>query len=176
MIFSSMEYPGKDYRVQVVDTWLGEEFEPMDNPKNGDKIVYRVLGENGQPVEQKTEIYEDGAWVEQGGGGSTSLYTDCVVTLNKTAGVSGYSVVALPSVEKNPNAPTYGIVGVCIYTDGSWSGGSYTCPLYDGNLTIFITAKSGDIFQVASGDATTSVDGKEVYVHGDCTIDIISDK
>ena len=68
MIFSSMEYPGKDYRVQVVDTWLGEEFEPMDNPKNGDKIVYRIIGENGLPVEQKTEIYQNGAWVEQGGG------------------------------------------------------------------------------------------------------------
>ena len=69
MIFSSMEYPGKDYRVQVVDTWLGEEFEPMDNPKDGDKIVYRIIGENGQPVEQKTEVYQNGAWVEQGGGG-----------------------------------------------------------------------------------------------------------
>ena len=72
MIFSSMEYPGKDYRVQVVDTWLGEEFEPMDNPKNGDEIVYRIIGENGQPVEQKTEIYQNGAWVEQGGGGGGS--------------------------------------------------------------------------------------------------------
>ena len=69
MIFSSMEYPGKDYRVQVVDTWLGEEFEPMDNPKDGDKIVYRIIGDNGQPVEQKTEVYQNGAWVEQGGGG-----------------------------------------------------------------------------------------------------------
>ena len=73
MIFSSMEYPGKDYRVQVVDTWLGEEFEPMDNPKNGDKIVYRTIGENGQPVEQKTEVYQNGAWVEQGGGGGSDL-------------------------------------------------------------------------------------------------------
>ena len=80
MIFSSMEYPGKDYRVQVVDTWLGEEFEPMDNPKDGDKIVYRVLGENGQPVEQKTEIYQNGAWVEQGGGGgSVSISVNAVV-------------------------------------------------------------------------------------------------
>ena len=70
MIFSNMEYPGKDYRVQVVDTWLGEEFEPMDNPQNGDKIVYRIIGENGQPVEQKTEVYQNGAWVEQGGGGT----------------------------------------------------------------------------------------------------------
>lgn len=125
-----------------------------------------------------TEQAESGSIIVSAdlGGGSTSLYTDCVVTLNKTAGVSGDSVVALPSVEKNPNAPTYGIVGECIYTGGSWSGGSYICPLYDGNLTIFITSTSGDKFQVASGDATTSVDGKEVYVHGDCTIDIIADK
>lgn len=70
MIFSNMEYPGKNYRVQVYDAWLGEEFEPMDNPKDGDKIVYRIIGENGQPVEQKTEIYQNGAWVEQGGGGA----------------------------------------------------------------------------------------------------------
>lgn len=69
MIFSNMAYPGKDYRVQVFDAWLGETFEPMDNPKNGDKIVYRIIGENGQPVEQKTEVYQNGAWVEQGGGG-----------------------------------------------------------------------------------------------------------
>lgn len=79
MIFSNMEYPGKDYRVQVYDAWLGEELEPMDNPKNGDKIVYRVLGENGQPVEQKTEVYEDGEWVEQGGGGAVSVTVDAVL-------------------------------------------------------------------------------------------------
>ena len=74
MIFMNMEYPGKNYRVQVYDSWLGEEFEPMDNPKNGDKIVYRILGENGLPVEQKTEIYQNGAWVEQGGGSSKTYY------------------------------------------------------------------------------------------------------
>lgn len=73
MIFSNMEYPGKNYRVQVYDAWLGEELEPMDNPEDGDKIVYRVIGENGQPVEQKTEVYQNGAWVEQGGGGGSDL-------------------------------------------------------------------------------------------------------
>lgn len=72
MIFMNMAYPGKSYRVQVYDDWLGEEFEPMDNPKDGDKIVYRIIGENGQPVEQKTEVYQNGAWVEQGGGGEPS--------------------------------------------------------------------------------------------------------
>lgn len=69
MIFMNMAYPGKSYRVQVYDDWLGEEFEPMDNPKDGDKIVYRILGENGQPVEQKTEVYQNGEWKEVGGGG-----------------------------------------------------------------------------------------------------------
>ena len=78
MIFMNMEYPGKNYRVQVYDSWLGEEFEPMDNPKNGDKIVYRIIGENGQPVEQKTEVYQDGEWVEQGGGGSASVKVKAV--------------------------------------------------------------------------------------------------
>ena len=86
MIFSNMEYPGKDYRVQVVDTWLGEEFEPMDNPQNGDKIVYRIIGENGQPVEQKTEVYQNGAWVEQGGGGgSDAIVQPQTVNLTSSA-------------------------------------------------------------------------------------------
>lgn len=86
MIFSNMEYPGKNYRVQVYDAWLGEELEPMDNPEDGDKIVYRVIGENGQPVEQKTEVYQNGEWVEQGGGGGGSDYPMFSVTATSSGG------------------------------------------------------------------------------------------
>ena len=108
MIFSIMEYPGKDYRVQVVDTWLGEEFEPMDNPKNGDKIVYRIIGENGQPVEQKTEVYQDGAWVEQGGGGGglKTLYDGSVSISTQSSTYPGaYDSAAIDLSESVETAP-----------------------------------------------------------------------
>ena len=71
MIFSNMAYPGKDYRVQIYDAWLGDTFEPMDNPKDGDKIVKRELGSDGQPVVSEELVYSGGEWVEGGGGGST---------------------------------------------------------------------------------------------------------
>lgn len=69
MIFSNMEYPGKDYRVLVYDSWLGEDFHSLDNPQDGDKIVYRELGADGQPKVTKTEIYSNGEWAEEGSGG-----------------------------------------------------------------------------------------------------------
>ena len=69
MIFSNMEYPGKDYRVLVYDSWLGEDFHSLDNPQDGDKIVYREMGEDGQPKVTKTEVYSNGEWAEEGSGG-----------------------------------------------------------------------------------------------------------
>lgn len=69
MIFSNMAYPGKDYRVLVYDSWLGEDFHSLDNPQDGDKIVYREMGEDGQPKVTKTEVYSNGEWAEEGSGG-----------------------------------------------------------------------------------------------------------
>lgn len=174
----SVIYGGEEYTLPKIQGIAGYgEMDGRTPSFENYPVAINLTGDVGyDTILLFTEQAESGSIIVSAGGGSTSLYTDCVVKLNKTAGVSGYSVVALPSVEKNPNAPTYGIVGECIYTDASWSGGSYICPLYDGNLTIFITYTSSDKFQVASGDATTSVDGKKVYVHGDCTIDIIADK
>ena len=136
MIFSSMEYPGKDYRVQVVDTWLGEEFEPMDNPKNGDKIVYRILGENGQPVEQKTEVYQDGEWVEQGGGGSseTLLYQGSFTSEQLQPGLYAGSVTMYETIPFN-NPP--------VYIKAKYNGEEYSLPLADNMSLIYGEVNAG---------------------------------
>jgi hypothetical protein len=42
----------------------------MDNPQDGDKIVKRELGEDGQPVVSETKVYNNGNWEDDGGGGS----------------------------------------------------------------------------------------------------------
>ena len=136
MIFSNMEYPGKNYRVQVYDAWLGEELEPMDNPKDGDKIVYRVLGENGQPVEQKTEVYQNGAWVEQGGGGSseTVLYQGSFTTTQLKPGFYAGPVTMYETIPYN-NPP--------VYIKAEYNGEEYSLPLADNMNMIYGEVNAG---------------------------------
>ena len=150
MIFSNMEYPGKNYRVQVYDAWLGEELEPMDNPKDGDKIVYRIIGENGQPVEQKTEIYQNGAWVEQGGGGGGEM---------KTATVTVFGLVSPLAVNNTK------VVDDKIISSAVLDNGEYTVPIGDNGCWWSLqeeatVAVTGDIvFDSEEGDITITGDG-----------------
>ena len=154
MIFSNMEYPGKDYRVQVVDTWLGEEFEPMDNPKDGDKIVYRIIGENGQPVEQKTEVYQNGAWVEQGGGGSSD-FTTANVTLSGDSAMMTFALVD----EDN------GTIFMSQYP--GHDAMATKIPLYNGKALMFLM---DELPYTVTGDITYSADDGGFIVTGDGTI------
>lgn len=87
MLFSNMEYPGKNYRVQVYDEWLGEPFEAMDNPQDGDKIVYRKIGTDGQPVVDKTEVFSNGSWTEEGSSGDGG-YTTASVNFENTSSIN----------------------------------------------------------------------------------------
>lgn len=86
MIWTNMSLPSVNYRVQLCDTWAELDFERMDNPREGDKIVYRSLGEDNVPYISKTEVYSDGAWVEQGGGGgSDAIVQPQTVNLTSSA-------------------------------------------------------------------------------------------
>lgn len=79
MIWTNMSLPSVNYRVQLCDTWAELDFERMDNPKEGDKIVYRSLGEDNVPYISKTEVYSGGEWTEESGGGAVSLTVNAVV-------------------------------------------------------------------------------------------------
>ena len=160
MIFSSMEYPGKDYRVQVYDSWLGEELEPMDNPKDGDKIVYRIIGENGQPVEQKTEVYQNGAWVEVGGGGSS-------------IGIDVPLFSCDMKIEGTPPAPVFSNPSCsvsyeeldAVYTE---NGGSYPCA-----VKTFVYNPIGEVDSISYSGGNLSTDtitGYTTIYAGDSTI------
>lgn len=153
MIFSSMEYPGKDYRVQVYDSWLGEELEPMDNPKDGDKIVYRIIGENGQPVEQKTEVYQNGAWVEQGGGSSD--FTTANVTLSGSSAMVTYAL----------SDEDMGTIFMSQYPGGDTI--TTKLPLYNGKALMFLM---DELPYTVTGDITYSADEGGFIVTGDGTI------
>lgn len=73
MIWTNMSLPSVNYRVQLCDTWADLDFERMDNPREGDKIVYRSLGEDNIPYISKTEVYSDGGWTEESGGGGSDF-------------------------------------------------------------------------------------------------------
>ena len=73
MIWTNMSLPSVNYRVQLYDTWAELDFERMDNPREGDKIVYRSLGEDNVPYISKTEVYSGGEWTEESGGGGSDF-------------------------------------------------------------------------------------------------------
>lgn len=158
MIFSSMEYPGKDYRVQVYDSWLGEELEPMDNPKDGDKIVYRIIGENGQPVEQKTEVYQNGAWVEQGGGGG-----EPTTIAKATISMVGAMSMNVPYISTQDGED---FLNTVLFAEDS--GGEFDVILYNGGA--YAELYSDLPFNIAvTGNAELSGD-VGIMITGDCTI------
>lgn len=73
MIFSNVGGDLKNYRLQVIDSWVdGESPELMDNPVDGDMISCRSLVD-GVPTVTATKVYSDGEWVDAGGGGGGSV-------------------------------------------------------------------------------------------------------
>lgn len=160
MIFSNMEYPSKDYRVQVYDVWLGEEFEPMDNPKNGDKIVYRIIGENGQPVEQKTEVYQNGAWVEQGGGGGGDIATITIV--NETN--FNWTLKGAFAISQGGMSASYYEIDSNVFPI---EGGDYGVFLYEGQAIVTLIPDAHHHVEW-SGNVTSS--GGGYLVTGDCSV------
>lgn len=69
MIFSNVGGDLKNYRLQVIDSWVdGESPELLDNPKDGDMISFRSMVD-GVPTVTATKVYSDGEWVDAGGGG-----------------------------------------------------------------------------------------------------------
>ena len=169
MIFTNMAYPGKDYRVQVFDAWLGETFEPMDNPKDGDKIVKRELGEDGQPVVSEELVYSGGEWVD-GGGGSGESYpkfvingtiagappvttwgdSTCTMTyaelIEYLGGISGENRAAI--VEENVTDPggttTTNIYGASMLMD-TWTSGNPIYVNWSDSLVYIEVAADGTI-------------------------------
>ena len=110
MIFTNMAYPGKNYRVQVFDAWLGETFEPMDNPQDGDKIVKRELGSDGQPVVSEELVYSGGEWVDEGGGGSSlTVIYDGDITTTEFEGQYGGEVTPDTPIPYDFDAPREGL-------------------------------------------------------------------
>ena len=163
MIFTNMAYPGKDYRVQVFDAWLGEDFHSLDNPQDGDKIVYRELGADGQPKVTKTEVYSNGEWAEEGSGGgggggdfntaSISVTSDGYVEIYPGQQASTYDAVFVGDSGFDVGLTVMDSVSTTMIIFGD----SSVCTLY------------GD-FVSATGNAAWDAENQTLTISGDCTI------
>ena len=86
MIFSNVGGDLKNYRLQVIDSWVdGESPELMDNPQDGDMISLRSLVD-GVPTVTATKVYSNGSWVDAGGGGGGGGYISSVDTRDAAGG------------------------------------------------------------------------------------------
>lgn len=171
MIFTNMAYPGKDYRVQVFDAWLGETFEPMDNPKDGDKIVKRELGEDGQPVVSETKVYNNGEWVEEGSGGGGGDYNTASVHLVAYNGVNPVGIY----VNQDDNSNLFGIFDNGVGFNGSLQtdGGEGAPTELTADLLMYGDSVGCSIygnFISATGGASYSDDDSTLTITGDCTV------
>lgn len=162
MIFTNMAYPGKDYRVQVFDAWLGETFEPMDNPKDGDKIVKRELVD-GVPTVSETKVYSNGSWVDEGSGGGGYKTARVTVVPNEYASLS---------IDPGEDSGYLGFFD---------NGTSFHTGLYaDGETTTETLVFLGDsvscaVWQTVDsivGDAVWDAENSVLIISGDCTLNI----
>ena len=180
MIFSNMAYPGKDYRVLVYDSWLGEDFHSLDNPQDGDKIVYREIGEDGQPIVTKTEVYSNGEWAEEGSGGDGGDgggdggggdYTVASVHLVAYNGVNPVGIYI--NQDDNSNLPGIFDNGVGFNSSLQTDGGEGAPTELTADLLMYGDSVGCSIygnFISATGGASYSDDDYTLTITGDCTV------
>ena len=87
-IISNIGADLKNYRLQIINLWEdGEDCPLLDNPKDGDMVSYRSVGADGLPVVEDVKVYQNGEWVEQGGGADIdnpyALLYDGTITAGK---------------------------------------------------------------------------------------------
>lgn len=117
MIFSNVGGDLKNYRLQVIDSWVdGESPKLMDNPQDGDMISCRSLVD-GVPTVTATKVYSDGEWVDVGGGGGGGETTIDLTLFSETGTYANGFVEFLSPYDFFDYSP------VTVIYDGN----SYTC-------------------------------------------------
>lgn len=138
-IFSNVGGDLKNYRLQVIDSWVdGESPKLMDNPVDGDMISFRSMVD-GVPTVTATKVYSNGSWVDAGGGGGetpTVLYDGDVLLEDLYGTISSDNYSLSVTFETLPDTVTVVWDGV-EYADLTKDEYNYYGAPYDGEAFDF---------------------------------------
>lgn len=165
-IISNIGADLKNYRLQIINLWEdGEDCPLLDNPKDGDMVSYRSVGADGVPVVEDVKVYQNGAWVEQGGGpepSGTKIFEGEVTAVEGGGGMIGGTITpdlsgagdeppATLTVVLNDTEATlpvdleHGSSGSLYYGeyDGTFVFTTYPCALMIGTNNALIVPEAG---------------------------------
>lgn len=138
------------------------------NPQEGDICYTITLDQTWAPVGGvkkdnivKEEIYQSGAWVEQGGGGSSD-FTTAKITVNSERQTSAMFPFAASMQGMEFLSPTSMI---------SQGSSEFDAVLYKG-MSMFMLANDATDVEISSVSGDAEQMGPAVMISGDCTINI----
>lgn len=130
MIFSNVGGDLKNYRLQVIDSWLdGESPELLDNPKDGDMVSYRSLVD-GVPTVTDTKVYADGSWTDAGGGGGGDTKTTLTVNVKRGTASGDETIYFYSIMQKTDSGYVLNDEGIAMASADSTAEGVYANVLY----------------------------------------------